>query len=95
MRLSDDQVKQIFAFREQGISVRGIAQKLGVSQQAISYHLYPKYKETTMERATNGAASISGWRMIYFKCPKCSSANIEIRLFKNRYECLDCEHIWK
>ncbi|MDD5502226.1 MAG: helix-turn-helix domain-containing protein [Candidatus Thermoplasmatota archaeon] len=95
MRLSDDNVKQIFELKEQGVSVRDIAQRLGVSQQAISYHLYPKYREHTIERASEKAASISGWRMIYFKCPKCNSENIEVRLLKNRYECLDCEYIWR
>lgn len=97
MRLSDEKVKHIFELKEQGVSVRDIAQRLGVSQQAVSYHLYPKYKQNTIKRASEKGrgAENSGWRLIYFNCPKCNSPNIEIHLLRNCYECNDCKNVWK
>jgi signal transduction histidine kinase/predicted RNA-binding Zn-ribbon protein involved in translation (DUF1610 family) len=37
----------------------------------------------------------SGWRLIHFKCPECSSRDIELRLLRNRYECNVCQIDWK
>ncbi len=95
-RLGEEKVKQIFSLREQGVSVRDIAESVGVSQQAVSYHLYPKYRESTIRRAKERPPEkSSGWRLIYFKCPRCNSGNIDVHLLRNCYECNECKNVWK
>lgn len=33
--------------------------------------------------------------LVYFKCPKCASADIQMRLLQNRYECSGCQFVWR
>ena len=95
-RLGEEKVKQIFTLREHGMSVGDIAENIGVSQQAVSYHIYPKYRESTIRRAKERPTESSArWRLIYFKCPKCGSSNIDVHLLKNCYECNECKNVWK
>lgn len=96
-RLDDAKKKRLFELRAQGTSVRQIASEFKISQQAVSYHLYPRYKESTIKRAISEKkpSKESGWQLIYFKCPKCGSADIDVHLLKNRYECNKCRNIWK
>lgn len=42
--LSKWEIGNIRRMRKQGISVRNIAGYVGISSQAVSYHLYPKYR---------------------------------------------------
>ena len=33
--------------------------------------------------------------LLYFKCPSCRSADIHMRIIKNKYDCARCGHIWR
>ena len=108
-RLSGDDVKEIFRLRESGMSIRSIASRMGVSQQAVSYHIYPKYRDRALERAMEKSSMVEdvsrggfsldqerkSFALIYFRCPKCKSYDISMLILKNRYECKACGHAWR
>ncbi|HEX9816032.1 MAG TPA: hybrid sensor histidine kinase/response regulator [Candidatus Thermoplasmatota archaeon] len=35
------------------------------------------------------------WKIVYFKCPTCSSRDINMRILRNKYECRACEYQWQ
>jgi hypothetical protein len=35
------------------------------------------------------------WPLVPFRCPACSSADIQMRLLQNRYECSACAFSWR
>ena len=35
------------------------------------------------------------WHIVYFKCPTCSSRDINMRILRNKYECRACEYQWQ
>lgn len=34
-------------------------------------------------------------RIVYFRCPRCESRNIEMHVLANRYACRACKHTWE
>lgn len=34
------------------------------------------------------------WPLLYFRCPRCGSTDIQMRIVRNRYECAGCQHAW-
>jgi hypothetical protein len=34
-------------------------------------------------------------RIVYFRCPRCESRNIEMHVLANRYACRACKHSWE
>ena len=34
-------------------------------------------------------------RIVYFRCPRCESRNIEMHVLSNRYACRACKHSWE
>ena len=46
--------------------------------------------------ATGGPAEEQGtWPLVPFRCPRCASADIQMRLLQNRYECQSCAYFWR
>lgn len=35
------------------------------------------------------------WPLVPFKCPQCGSADLQMRLLQNHYECLACAFVWR
>lgn len=35
------------------------------------------------------------WPLVPFRCPRCGSADIQMRLLQNRYECAGCQFLWR
>lgn len=44
-----------------------------------------------------GAAGEEGhvWPLLPFRCPRCASADLQMRLLQNRYECMGCAFQWR
>ena len=34
-------------------------------------------------------------RIVYFRCPRCESRNIEMHVLSNKYACRACKHSWE
>lgn len=108
-RLDEDSVRTIFAMREEGKSIREIAGSLKVSQQTVSYHLYPTYRSRSLERASDrnhiadevevknksDPGDKKRFAFIYFRCPACKSYDINMAILKNNYKCKTCGNAWK
>jgi signal transduction histidine kinase len=50
----------------------------------------PAAKPTTDKLPSHGF-----WKIVYFKCPTCSSRDINMRILRNKYECRACEYQWQ
>lgn len=35
------------------------------------------------------------WPLLHFRCPRCGSADIQMRILQNRYECSGCQFLWR
>lgn len=42
-----------------------------------------------------GADPQGVWPLLHFRCPRCGSGDIQMRLLANRYECQGCAYFWR
>jgi PAS domain S-box-containing protein len=45
--------------------------------------------------ANRGGKKSGVWPFIHFRCPVCESRDINMRIIKNKYECMACKHQWR
>jgi signal transduction histidine kinase len=46
-------------------------------------------------KPTQDPRRLGFWPIIYFRCPNCRSRDINMRVIRNRYECMACTHAWR
>lgn len=56
-------------------------------------HRDPDARSASVPRAAN-VERRGVWPLLYFRCPKCSSSDIQMRIVKNVYECASCQYAW-
>lgn len=61
------------------------------------HNRYSRYShlDPARERGENVEARNGVGPLIYFKCPSCGSADIQMRILQNMYECGQCEYAWR
>lgn len=52
----------------------------------------PKVEATTPDKLGQRSRV---WPFIHFRCPVCESRDINMRIIKNKYECMACKHTWR
>lgn len=63
------------------------------------HNRYSRFSHLDPEKAAKAGGQqgekLGTWPLIYFKCPKCFSPDIQMRIMKNLYECSKCQYSWR